>query len=111
MGNPNQCYFNDGTSGDFFQCATATEAGQSPASAAASWRRIQLPKEWRWCLTRLTHANLLELDGQMDKAMAKRQEALTTERTGLEDLIRKQAQSERWLERPSVETPMHGGRW
>ena len=94
-----QCYFN----GNFYQCATATSAGESPTTAAAKWRKVQLPKNWRHVLTMLTYAQLLKLDGQHEKALVQRDEALGAERVGLNDLIRLEANKEaRRLERPSV---------
>jgi hypothetical protein len=82
----NQCYFD----GDFWQCVTSTNAGDSPDSAPTKWRRISIPKEWRQILKKLTYANLLELDGQTDKAAIPRSagEAL------LDDLVREQVRQE-----------------
>lgn len=96
----NQAYYN----GNFYQAVSVTAPGESPDVAPAKWRKIQLPKNWRFALSQLTYANLLKLDGQNDKAMEERQIALQTERVGLDDLVRKQANDERWLERPSVRT-------
>lgn len=95
----NQCYFN----GDYYQCAEDAAPGESPATHPAKWRKVQLPKAWRWCLTRLALANLLDQDGQSDKALSKRSEAISTERTGLEDLVRKEANDHRWIERICVQ--------
>jgi hypothetical protein len=98
----NQCYFN----GDFYQCATATNAGESPATAPAKWRRVNIPQDWRWFLTQLTYAHLLELDGQTDKAATTRTKALESDRIGLTATIRREAQAEMSsLGRPSVQTP------
>ena len=93
-----QCYFN----GNFYQCVTATTAGESPASAPAKWRLVKIPDRWRWALARLTYANLLELDGQKDKANAERANAISDERRGLDMIIRTEANQERFLQRPAV---------
>lgn len=102
--NPNQCYFNNGATADFYQCATSSPAGQSPAANPANWRKVTIPKKWRFALARLTLANLLKQDGQLDKAAGMRQEALQTERTGVEDLVREEATRDAWLDRISVQT-------
>jgi hypothetical protein len=95
---PDQCYFN----GNFYQCAQATSAGESPASAPAKWCMVAIPDRWRWVLARLTYANLLELDGQKDKANAERANAIGDERRGLDWMIRTEANQQRFLERPQV---------
>lgn len=98
----NQCYFN----GDFYQAAADTSPGDSPSSAPGSWRKIQIPVEFRWILLQLTYAHLLELDGQIEKAAATRTKALDSERIGLTDTLRREAQAEiRRLGRPAVQTP------
>lgn len=86
----NQCYFN----GDFYQCDTATTAGQSPATHDSLWRKIKLPSKWRWVLAQLTYAHLLRLDGQTDKANVERSIAYGRDRTGLDDIIRQEANEE-----------------
>lgn len=93
----NQCYFN----GEFWQCVTTTVAGESPTSAPAKWRKIRIPKEWRRVLAKLTFANLLELDGQTDKAKIHRDtgEAL------LDDLVREAARQENDRHSGSVRLP------
>lgn len=100
---PDQCYFTDTAGrGNFYQCAVATSAGQSPATTPASWSKIQIPANWRWVLARITYANLLEMDGQKDKAEAEHQMAIEDERLGLHQMILKEANNERFLGRPSV---------
>lgn len=98
-----QCYFN----GEFYQCVTATAAGETPLTAPAKWRRIQLPKDWRWCLSQLAYAHLLKLDGQHDKAAVERAQALGMERNGLDALVRRAAMRERHLKRPNVQTSQY----
>ncbi len=90
----NQCYFN----GDFYQCATATSAGESPSTAPAKWRRIQIPKRFRRVLARLTYGHLLELDGQKDKSMAE----LNSARDDLASLVQEALSAEHSLDRPEV---------
>lgn len=87
---PDQVYFN----GDFWQCRTVTQAGESPATHPAKWSRLRLLKKWRWVLAQLTYAELLRLDGQTDKATLERGKAKTEEREGLDDLIRGEAIAE-----------------
>lgn len=89
-----QAYFN----GNFYQCATATNAGETPLTHPAKWRLVRIPKEWRRVLARLTYANLLEIDGQKDKAKAEIQDA----QVELEELVRKEANRQHRRERPAV---------
>jgi hypothetical protein len=95
---PDQIY----SAGDFYQCQAATSAGESPVTAAVKWTRLDIPKRWRWVLTRLTYAHLLDLDGQGDKAAAERALAQGRMSLGLDDLIRTAANSEGWRNRPCV---------
>lgn len=100
---PDQCYFTDAAGrGNFFQATAATTAGQSPATTPVSWSLVQIPAEWRWALAKLTYANALEMDGQKDKGAAEHQEAVEDERRGLHQMILREANRERFLERPSV---------
>ena len=93
-----QCYFN----GEFYQCTTPTAAGESPDTAPQKWSRVQVPARWRWMLSRLTYAHLLELDGQTEKSITQRNVAITDERRGLDAVTRVEANREGFLERPSV---------
>lgn len=95
----NQCYHD----GDFWQCVTATAANESPTTAAAKWRRIQLPAQFRHVLGELTHAHLLKLDGQLDKFNAVRSAALNGDH-GLKELVRRAVNAERHRHRPDVQT-------
>ncbi len=98
-----QCYFTDTAGrGNYYQCAAATTPGQSPATMPASWSKIQIPANWRWVLARITYANLLEMDGQKDKAESEHQMAIEDERRGLHQMILNEANNERFLGRPSV---------
>ena len=97
-----QCYF----SGDFYQATANTNAGESPLTTPSKWSLVKIPAQWRWLLTRLTYAHLLELDGQGDKAEQQRTLALESERIGLTDTVRREANAElKLLGRPSVQTP------
>lgn len=104
---PDQCYFT-GANGksDFYQCLTPTVPGQSPATAPANWSVIGIPARFRWVLAHLTYANLLEMDGQKDKATAERTLAIEDDRRGLEVMIITEANRESFLGRPSVQTPL-----
>ncbi len=91
-----QAYFN----GEYYQCATATSAGESPTTTPAKWRRIQIPKDWRLTLARLTYGHLLELDGQKDKSRME----LGAAREMLDEKVRLPANKENWRNRPNVQT-------
>ena len=93
-----QVYYN----GDFYQVKTATAEGENPTNASAKFSKVQIPARWRWILSKLTYANLLEADGQKDKAMAERAIAMGDERRGLDYIIREAANREGFLERPHV---------
>jgi hypothetical protein len=95
-----QAYFN----GDFYQCVAATNPGETPATHPAKWRKIQIPKEWRRVLARLTYANLLEIDGQKDKALVEKARGQEM----LDDLVRDEANKDKWRDRPNVRTPHYG---
>lgn len=89
-----QIYYN----GDFHQCLEAAGVNESPATNPEKWERLKLPVQFRRVLTQLTHAHLLELDGQTDKAIVRRAEGRAT----LEDLVRYAANREGWRPRPNV---------
>jgi len=67
-----QVYFAavSGGSGNFYTAATATNAGDSPVSAAAKWSVIQIPYIFRGYLIEGGYADWLTSDGQSDKAQA-----------------------------------------
>ena len=93
-----QCYYN----GNFYQAKAAVSAGQSPATNPDLWSLVQIPARWRWILSKLTYANLLELDGQKDKANDEHDRAVGDERNGLDRLLRLEANKDIFRERPSV---------
>ena len=91
----NQCYHN----GNFYQCVEATSGpAQSPTTALDKWSQIEIPKAWRLVLARFTFAELLEIDGQKDKAKVERDEA----QEDLNKLVRVEANREGWRQRPNV---------
>ena len=94
--------------GDYYQAVfNSTAPGQSPLTHPLNWSRVLIPRRWRPVLARLTYAHLLELDGQKEKADLERNVALTIPRTGLEDMVRADAQLEQW--RARGESPFNGG--
>lgn len=96
---PDQCYFTDG---DFYQCATSTNAAESPATHPAKWRKIRIPSKWRYALAQLAYSNLLRLDSQHDKAAVERNAAYGRDVIGLDDLKRAEAQVDEQKRRESV---------
>ena len=100
---PTQAIYN----GDVYQCIVNADVNEGPATEPGKWSRIQIPKQWRRVLARLTYAHLLEIDGQKEKAMAEYREAREGS-GGLEDLVRDEAGGEQWRCRPRIET--HRGR-
>jgi hypothetical protein len=91
-----QCYFN----GEFYQCIDAAGVNESPTANPEKWSRLLIHVDFRRVLTTLTHAHLLELDGQSDKALVVR----TTARNLLDDIVRYAANREGWRPRPTVIT-------
>lgn len=100
-------YFEDANgNGDFYQCIIPTNPGESPATTPGKWSRLQIPKQWRDVLVFLTYAELLEMDGQTDKAMEMRQMAEEMDHTGLQVLMNNEAQRDTWRTRPRVQVPL-----
>lgn len=101
-------YFVDPVTGhaDFYQCIIPTTPGQSPATNPEAWSRVQIPKMWRKALVRLTYSNLLDMDGQTDKALAQKQIGMDDEHNGVEVMIRNEAQRDSWRTRPRVQVPL-----
>lgn len=93
-----QFYFN----GNFYQTKIESWPGETPLTNPEKFSLVQIPARWRWLLAKLTYANLLELDGQKDKAIAERASAIGDERNGLDWLIRVAANKEGFLERPKL---------
>lgn len=66
-----QVYFAaTGTPGNFYECITATSAGESPASAAAKWSVIEIPEQFQGALTWGLYAKALVADERADEARA-----------------------------------------
>lgn len=100
-------YFIDANGhGDFYQCILPTEPGQSPTTNPECWSRVQIPKMWRKALVRLTYSNLLEMDGQTDKADTQKAIGMEDEHNGVEVMIRNEANRDSWRTRPKVQTPI-----
>jgi hypothetical protein len=64
-----QILFNSsGSVKNFYTCATATSAGESPNTAAAKWTIIEIPYLFQPYLVMGAYADYLRMDGQNDKA-------------------------------------------
>ncbi len=102
-----QCYFQkpNGKS-DFFLCIEPTIPGESPATAPAKWQLVEIPARLRWVLAKLAYANLLEMDGQKDKANSEKEAAYEDDRRGLSVMIMNEANRESFLGRPNVQVPL-----
>jgi hypothetical protein len=70
-----QAYFSSGTArGNFYDCITATSAGESPLTAAAKWSLVQIPFAFRGWLIHGAAADYARPDGNL--SIADREEAL-----------------------------------
>ena len=66
-----QILFNSsGSVKNFYECLTATTAGESPTTAASKWAIIEIPYLFQPYLVMGAYADFLVMDGQMDKAAA-----------------------------------------
>ena len=66
-----QVYFSSATvPGNFYDCVTATSAGESPSSASAKWSIVNIPRMFEDYLSWGAYADWLTGEGQNDKAMA-----------------------------------------
>lgn len=64
-----QSYYTSATvPGNFYDCATATTAGETPESAAAKWTLAGIPRNFQFYLIRAVYADLLRADGKFDEA-------------------------------------------
>jgi hypothetical protein len=61
--------------GDFWSCVTSTSAGESPATAAAKWERIEFPAWLRTPVARKAFADWLRYGGARDAAKGEDSEA------------------------------------
>lgn len=60
-----QVYF----SGDWYECVTATNAGESPATHPAKWSKLPMPAFFSTAVVARAAAFLQEEEGQLDKAL------------------------------------------
>lgn len=66
-----QIYYSSATTaGNFYDCASATTAGQSPDTHASKWSIVNLPRMFEDYLGWGAYVDYLTGDGQMDKARA-----------------------------------------
>jgi hypothetical protein len=66
-----QILFNSsGSVLNFYECVTATSAGESPNTHASKWSIIEIPYLFQPYLVNGAYADFLKMDGQMDKAAA-----------------------------------------
>lgn len=66
-----QILFNSsGSVKNFYECVTATSAGESPNTAAAKWSLIEIPYLFQPYLVNGAYSDFLIMDGQTDKAGA-----------------------------------------
>lgn len=73
-----QVYYN----GDWYECVTATSAGESPASHPAKWAKLEIPYAFGRFLQRRAASLLLAEEGQQDKqAIEERASALILDDT------------------------------
>lgn len=80
--------------GNFYDCVTATSAGESPVSAAAKWSVVEIPYIFGAAMTWHAYADLLAADGQADKAMVARTSAEEYYSMEADKLYRQQRQTQ-----------------
>jgi len=80
--------------GNFYDCATATSAGESPVSAAAKWTVVEIPYIFGQDLIWSAYADLLDADGQTDKARSARAAARDYYEMEADKLFRQQRQTQ-----------------
>ena len=56
--------------GNFYDCVTTTNAGESPTTHAAKWSKVEIPAVLERYLVHGVYADWLEMDGQKEKSMA-----------------------------------------
>lgn len=66
-----QVYYSSATlAGNFYNCVTATSAGDSPDSAASKWSLVEIPEIFHEYLATHIYAHWLVQNGQVEKAAA-----------------------------------------
>lgn len=78
VANADVVYFAGATTdleGDFWRCVTNTSAGESPATAAAKWERLEFPAWLRTPVARRAFADWLRYGAQREAARAEDQAA------------------------------------
>ena len=63
-----QVLFTSGSVKNFYTCAVVTTAGQSPTTHPASWTILEIPYLFQPYMVHGAFADVLRMDGQMDKA-------------------------------------------
>jgi len=63
-----QVLFTSGSVKNFYTCAVVTTAGQSPTTHPASWTILEIPYLFQAYMVHGAFADVLRMDGQMDKA-------------------------------------------
>lgn len=91
-----QVYYTNSTTGvgNFYDCASATSAGESPVSAAAKWTVVPIPYIFAQALIWYAYADLLAADGQADKAVVQRNAADQYYQLEADKLFRQQRQTQ-----------------
>lgn len=80
--------------GNFYDCITSTTAGESPVSAAAKWRLVEIPYAFSQAMIWSAYADLLDADGQADKAKVARGSAEAYYNMEADKLYRQQRQTQ-----------------
>jgi hypothetical protein len=63
-----QAYFaDDSVKGNFYDCVTVTDAGESPATSAAKWAKVQIPYIFGRHLSQAGLADYLTSDQQSER--------------------------------------------
>lgn len=82
--------------GDFYDCLSATKAGESPATSPTLWRKVELPYIFSSYLQWAIHGDWYELDGQQEKAGATAIKAFERLQLEYDKIERQQRQEEPW---------------
>jgi len=85
-----QIYFTDG---DFYKCLSATSAGESPTTAAAKWERLDFPMILKEIVAQGAYEQMLKTDGQNEKTLLEKSEALRLLAREIDKIERQQGQA------------------